>query len=101
MLYLLTHWLCICYLFSNLTERTFDPKWSDPSLDTAQAGATCTRLPFFTERTFEIDNNLHDILSLVQCSNVAHKKPDVQNLFGIVQGGLDPVLRWVHLACNM
>lgn len=23
----------------------------------------------------------------------AHKKPDVQNLFGIVQGGLDPVLR--------
>lgn len=29
----------------------------------------------------------------VQCSIVAHKKPDVQNLFGIVQGGLDPVLR--------
>lgn len=29
----------------------------------------------------------------VQYSNVAHKKPDVQNLFGIVQGGLDPVLR--------
>uniref|UniRef100_A0A453L150 tRNA-guanine(15) transglycosylase-like domain-containing protein n=1 Tax=Aegilops tauschii subsp. strangulata TaxID=200361 RepID=A0A453L150_AEGTS len=25
--------------------------------------------------------------------HVAHKKPDVQNLFGIVQGGLDPVLR--------
>ena len=27
--------------------RTIDPKWSDPSLDPAQAGATCTRLPFF------------------------------------------------------
>ena len=26
--------------------RTIDPKWSDPSLDPAQAGATCTRLPF-------------------------------------------------------
>ncbi|XBH99676.1 hypothetical protein VPH35_128938 [Triticum aestivum] len=23
--------------------RTIDPKWSDPSLDPAQAGATCTR----------------------------------------------------------
>ncbi|PWZ15523.1 Queuine tRNA-ribosyltransferase catalytic subunit 1 [Zea mays] len=31
----------------------------------------------------------------------AHKKPDVQNLFGIVQGGLDPVLRRVHLAYYM
>jgi hypothetical protein len=37
----------------------------------------------------------------VRCSNVAHKKPDVQNLFGIVQGGLDPVLRWVHLPYYM
>ena len=27
--------------------RTIDPKWSDPSLDPAQAGATCTRLPYF------------------------------------------------------
>ncbi|XBH99561.1 hypothetical protein VPH35_128851 [Triticum aestivum] len=27
--------------------RTIDPKWSDPSLDPAQAGATCTRLPFY------------------------------------------------------
>ena len=25
----------------------------------------------------------------------AHKKPDKQNLFGIVQGGLDPALRTV------
>ncbi|XBH85674.1 hypothetical protein VPH35_073528 [Triticum aestivum] len=24
--------------------RTIDPKWSDPSLDPAQAGATCTRI---------------------------------------------------------
>lgn len=30
--------------------------------------------------------------------HVAHKKPDVQNLFGIVQGGLDPVLRLVCVA---
>ncbi|XBH87655.1 hypothetical protein VPH35_075074 [Triticum aestivum] len=28
--------------------RTIDPKWSDPSLDPAQAGATCTRLPFLS-----------------------------------------------------
>src|SRR3954466_7331927 len=27
--------------------RTIDPKWSDPSPDPAQAGATCTGLPFF------------------------------------------------------
>ena len=27
--------------------RTKDPKWSDPSLDPAQAGAMCTGLPFF------------------------------------------------------
>ncbi|RWW19503.1 hypothetical protein GW17_00016441 [Ensete ventricosum] len=26
-------------------------------------------------------------------SRTAHKRPDEQNLFGIVQGGLDPVLR--------
>lgn len=56
---------------------------------------------FSTKKTFETDS---DVLSndnngllrgvrSVQCSNVAHKKPDVQNLFGIVQGGLDPVLR--------
>lgn len=25
----------------------------------------------------------------------AHKRPNEQNLFGIVQGGLDPVLRWI------
>ena len=25
--------------------RTIDPKWSDPSPDPAQAGATCTGLP--------------------------------------------------------
>jgi hypothetical protein len=28
-----------------------DPKWSDPFLDHAQAGATCTGLPFFMELT--------------------------------------------------
>ena len=28
--------------------RTIDPKWSDPSPDPAQAGATCTGLPFFS-----------------------------------------------------
>src|SRR3954469_23221584 len=27
--------------------RTIDPKWSDPSPDPEQAGATCTGLPFF------------------------------------------------------
>ena len=27
--------------------RTKRPKWSDPSPDPAQAGATCTGLPFF------------------------------------------------------
>ena len=27
--------------------RTLDPKWLDPSLDPAQAGATCTGLPLF------------------------------------------------------
>ena len=27
--------------------RTIDPKWSDPSPDPAQAGATCIGLPFF------------------------------------------------------
>ena len=27
--------------------RIIDPKWSDPSPDPAQAGATCTGLPFF------------------------------------------------------
>ena len=27
--------------------RTKDPKWSDPSPDPAQAGATCTGLPFY------------------------------------------------------
>ena len=26
--------------------RTKDPKWSDPSQNPAQAGATCTGLPF-------------------------------------------------------
>lgn len=27
----------------------------------------------------------------------AHKRPTEQNLFGIVQGGLDPVLRWTSI----
>ena len=41
--------------------RTIDPKWSDPSLDPAQAGATCTRLPFFKLR--------------LCCLNIAGPKP--------------------------
>jgi hypothetical protein len=38
-------------LLQKCRERlcTQDPKWSDPSSDLAQAGATCTRLPFLGE----------------------------------------------------
>jgi hypothetical protein len=28
-----------------------DPKWSDPSPDPAQAGATCTGVPFFNRQS--------------------------------------------------
>ena len=30
-----------------------------------------------------------------------HKRPNEQNLFGIVQGGLDPELRWIYLNCSI
>ncbi|VAH89001.1 unnamed protein product [Triticum turgidum subsp. durum] len=36
----------IFYVLSSL--KSIDLKWSDPSLDPAQAGATCTRLPFLS-----------------------------------------------------
>ncbi|XP_044364729.1 uncharacterized protein [Triticum aestivum] len=45
--------------------RTIDPKWSDPSLDPAQAGATCTRLPFITG--FPIDHYTPVISSDANC----------------------------------
>lgn len=35
-------------VWKGCVQRTqMDPKWSDPSLDPAQAGANCTGLPFF------------------------------------------------------
>ncbi|XP_044364728.1 uncharacterized protein [Triticum aestivum] len=47
--------------------RTIDPKWSDPSLDPAQAGATCTRLPFITG--FPIDHYTPVISSDANCED--------------------------------
>jgi hypothetical protein len=36
------------------TLRTKDPKWSDPSLDPAEAGAPCTGLPFYCQFKFHL-----------------------------------------------
>ncbi|VAI19822.1 unnamed protein product [Triticum turgidum subsp. durum] len=47
--------------------RIIDPKWSDPSLDPAQAGATCTRLPFITG--FPIDHYTPVISSDANCED--------------------------------
>ncbi|CAL5081526.1 unnamed protein product [Urochloa decumbens] len=40
-----------------------------------------------------IEEAMYRTLRWIDRCIAAHKKPDVQNLFGIVQGGLDPVLR--------
>ncbi|GJM98748.1 hypothetical protein PR202_ga15785 [Eleusine coracana subsp. coracana] len=41
-----------------------------------------------------IEEAMYRTLRWIDRCIAAHKKPDVQNLFGIVQGGLDPVLRY-------
>lgn len=51
---------------------------------------TCISMP--CKRTFQVEARFSSTLTgLNWCA--AHKRPHEQNLFGIVQGGLDPVLR--------
>ena len=53
--------------------RTIDPKWSDPSLDPAQAGATCTRLPFFIDIKFRIGLHIHQVQNrIIQHLSMPH-----------------------------
>ena len=56
--------------------RTIDPKWSDPSPDPAQAGATCTGLPPYNMFVSKVDQVLlasklyieQKVSLLVRCS---------------------------------
>lgn len=44
---------------------------------------------------FSIEQFINNPLTAILMSISAHKRPHDQNLFGIVQGGLDPVLRLI------
>ena len=50
--------------------RTIDPKWSDPSPDPAQAGATCTGLPFFYSNACEFSLHFKPWMSGFDLSNI-------------------------------
>ncbi|MFS7913038.1 putative tRNA-guanine(34) transglycosylase [Helianthus anomalus] len=68
-------------------------------IDRCIAGTDFEKLIFFFSRLvhtgwdFNDKNTYIGYHHLNKCGYAAHKRPKEQNLFGIVQGGLDPVLR--------